>query len=402
MYRKLSLLFVLPLLAISTSFAFTSNKDSKPVISYAWTGNQTPSVGLSFYNSCKGLEGDELKEALMFNAPDEFEESAYDNYRFREADEAQYENTYIISLYTRHNIPKSNSGASDYNYSWDRWNREHIYTQTRFPKSIWDNHNIFACEGSTNSQRSDRKYANVRTEFYNAVKVYSSDGHDTGCYRTDSYFEPQDDAKGEVARAVLYCALYYGYELTDIAYNAETILKWHNAHQVSNREIRRNNVVYGNQGNRNPFVDHPSYASKIFGGDAYPYDDPLSPHVESVSLNVTNASLKSGETLQLIATVYPDDAVNKKVNWTTSNYLVANINPVTGIVTAYNEGTATITVTTEENQKTASCRITVTGGGGNESTSTGCGGNIVTTSVILSTLSILGLGLLLIKRKFNK
>jgi endonuclease I len=43
-----------------------------------------------------------------------------------------------------------------------------------------------------------------------------------------------------------------------------TLLHWHMEDPVDTFEIRRNNRIYEYQGNRNPFIDHPEYVSKIF------------------------------------------------------------------------------------------------------------------------------------------
>ena len=120
----------LSLLSLTLGLAFVGNvKPNSPTITYAWSGSQSPSVTLSYYSSCADKTGEDLKTALAsFNQPDEFTVENYDNANFKDADEAEYSNTEIISLYTRHTIRKSNSGASDDNYSWNRWNREHIYT----------------------------------------------------------------------------------------------------------------------------------------------------------------------------------------------------------------------------------------------------------------------------------
>ncbi len=42
------------------------------------------------------------------------------------------------------------------------------------------------------------------------------------------------------------------------------LIQWHEADPVSTKEIDRNNAVFGFQGNRNPFVDHPEYVSQIW------------------------------------------------------------------------------------------------------------------------------------------
>ena len=65
-----------------------------------------------------------------------------------------------------------------------------------------------------------------------------------------------------------------------------------------------------------------------------------------------------GKTVQLIATVTPDNAVNKKLTWSTSDSSVATVDE-NGLVTAVANGTAIITVTTEDGEMTATSTITV-------------------------------------------
>ena len=80
--------------------------------------------------------------------------------------------------------------------------------------------------------------------------------------------------------------------------------------------------------------------------------------VASVSLDKTSLSLNTGDSSTLTATVYPTNATNQNVSWSSSNTSVATVN--NGTVTAVAAGTATITVTTEDGNKTASCSVTVT------------------------------------------
>ena len=80
--------------------------------------------------------------------------------------------------------------------------------------------------------------------------------------------------------------------------------------------------------------------------------------VTSVSLNYTSLTMTEGETKSLIATVLPDNAANKSVSWSSSNTSVATV-AKPGIVTAVSAGTATITVTTNDGGKTATCSVTV-------------------------------------------
>ncbi|MFT8313987.1 MAG: Ig-like domain-containing protein [Clostridium sp.] len=81
--------------------------------------------------------------------------------------------------------------------------------------------------------------------------------------------------------------------------------------------------------------------------------------VESVALNKTTDTLVVGEYVSLSATIYPSNASNQRLMWESSNPKVATI-PNGGVVaTAVGPGTATITATTVDGSKTASCTITV-------------------------------------------
>ena len=80
----------------------------------------------------------------------------------------------------------------------------------------------------------------------------------------------------------------------------------------------------------------------------------------SVALNRSNTTVtySEGKTIQLTPTVYPTNATNKSVTWSTSNSQVATVSG--GTVTLKGTGVATITAKTT-NGKTASCKITVKG-----------------------------------------
>lgn len=80
--------------------------------------------------------------------------------------------------------------------------------------------------------------------------------------------------------------------------------------------------------------------------------------VTSVSLDKTTLSLTVGNSSTLTATVSPSDATNKNISWSSSNTSAATVQ--NGTVTAVAAGTATITVTTQDGNKTASCSVTVT------------------------------------------
>ena len=80
--------------------------------------------------------------------------------------------------------------------------------------------------------------------------------------------------------------------------------------------------------------------------------------VTEVTLDRTELTLTEGETETLTATVKPDNADNRKVTWSSDKTEVATVDGA-GKVTAVKAGEATVTVTTEDGGKTATCKVTV-------------------------------------------
>lgn len=82
-----------------------------------------------------------------------------------------------------------------------------------------------------------------------------------------------------------------------------------------------------------------------------------------ISINKNEATMKINETLNLTATVAPEDATNKNVSWQSSDEKVAVVKD--GQVTSVSEGTAIIKAITEDGGFEAECKITVTSEVGN-------------------------------------
>ena len=123
----------------------------------------------------------------------------------------------------------------------------------------------------------------------NGYYTMSYSGGGTNKY-TSNVFEPADDIKGDCARIILYmymhynCASnvgnptgwaersYYGemhinwvMGCSTVADSFKLLRLWNALDPVSSVEITRNEQGFKMQGNRNPFIDHPSYADKIWG-----------------------------------------------------------------------------------------------------------------------------------------
>ncbi len=95
------------------------------------------------------------------------------------------------------------------------------------------------------------------------------------------------------------------------------------------------------------------------GGLTAACDVTVNQYVTEIALDAVTATLYTNETLQLNATVGPEDAANKTIAWTSSNPTVASVDQ-NGLVTALSAGSATITVTAQDGSGIEnSCAVTV-------------------------------------------
>ncbi|MFY9922714.1 MAG: endonuclease [Mycobacterium sp.] len=145
------------------------------------------------------------------------------------------------------------------------YNCEHVVPQSSFAKKEpmrGDLHHLFTCESRCNSFRSNTPYY----DFSDDERVVMQD-----CGRSEpgeaGRFEPRS-GKGAVARATMYFLLRYpgliGDESRELqAERLPILLAWHQAQPVEEWERHRNAAIFEIQGNRNPLIDNPQWASKI-------------------------------------------------------------------------------------------------------------------------------------------
>ena len=99
-------------------------------------------------------------------------------------------------------------------------------------------------------------------------------------------------------------------------------------------------------------------ATALNGGNTATCNVKVVKMVSNVSLNVTDTTLLVGDELQLEAIVYPEDATDKSVNWSTSNNEVATVSSE-GLVTSHEVGETVITVSTNDGDHEAKVNIAV-------------------------------------------
>ncbi|SFN61807.1 Endonuclease I [Capnocytophaga haemolytica] len=135
------------------------------------------------------------------------------------------------------------------------FNTEHTYPRSKINKeknsaAIGDLHHLRVCDKSVNSSRGNRPYTEGKGK---AEKIGTA-------------WYPGDEWKGDVARMILYLNLRYNLPLNeDISTGGiDLLLQWNDEDPVSYIEKNRNNVIEGAQGNRNPFIDFPQLARRIY------------------------------------------------------------------------------------------------------------------------------------------
>ena len=141
------------------------------------------------------------------------------------------------------------------------YNCEHVVPRVWFADQNvpeGDLHHLFACEKDINAERSSRRLVEVT----NPTETFAE-----GVKGQLGEFEPAA-GKGQAARATLYFLLRYPGKVGDhpFEYNRkdiETLLKWNAENPVTLHEKHRNQAIATIQGNRNPFIDHPEWASKV-------------------------------------------------------------------------------------------------------------------------------------------
>lgn len=172
----------------------------------------------------------------------------------------------VVLIYSRKEVQGTWSDGGYY------WNREHVW-----PKSLGgfgtsgagaDLHHLRPEDPVVNSTRNNFPFGEVKSG--NKVKMSSQNGGEyTDNYLGGGYFEPQDCAKGDVARILLYLITRYANletkGITVVAQSMKMILEWNELDPVDEWEMQRNDVTEGYQGNRNPFIDHPELAREIWG-----------------------------------------------------------------------------------------------------------------------------------------
>lgn len=274
------LILTITFLALSTSIKSVSAKIS-PDANGNWYWDYVSKLDEDYYKSLTGItEATAFKKELGRIISTGVNRISYGGSStgkvIAEMDEDPNNANNCLCMYTGVSYAKSSVNSA--------WNQEHTWAKSHGFKADKSNyaysdiHHLRVTEQKINSSRSNSDFGEVNHS--------SSKSDNYGNYWTSSTFEPRDAVKGDVARIIFYMETRYqagnpnnpkNIDLRIVNKNTgtsegkgelgflDTLMKWHVEDPVDDLERRRNDVGEANQGNRNPYIDHPEYADIVYG-----------------------------------------------------------------------------------------------------------------------------------------
>ena len=238
-----------------------------------------------YYSSSQSLYGNELRIQLH-NLIDNHTIISYSNCiaALKQSDADENDENSIRLIYKNTSIDNSNFAYDiDNPIHLDYWNREHVWAKSLGsfgPGGLYEDshaytdlHNLKPADMSVNYDRSNKGFNNGGTQHMEAAN----------CYFTENSWEAPNDSKGDIARILFYMDIRYNGANNEPALTItenlntypnpqigvlSTLLEWHISDPVDAFELNRNDIIFGWQNNRNPFIDHPEYVERIWGEDS--------------------------------------------------------------------------------------------------------------------------------------
>lgn len=235
----------------------------------AWAGPYDPPP--TYYNSATGT-GATLKQQLDTIMTNNNVLLTYGDARYilNITDQDPSNSSNVLLTYNRNSV----SGTWVGNGTGVFGSREHVWPQSRFPEDEPDVNNGYIGMGSdlhmlkpldpgTNSNRGNRAFGFAAT---------------TGANRKlsdDDYYFPGMADRGDMARILFYGATRWkdeGLNLVNgagVVSNQEmgdlaSLLEWHYLDVPDTFELRRNHLIFGEQGNRNAYIDRPEFVWSVY------------------------------------------------------------------------------------------------------------------------------------------
>ena len=334
-------------------------------------------------------KSDQALLTALYNIITSHTNIGYDGLWDAYADTDTDERGYYIDMYSTYDKYTYSNKCGSYSAIGDCINREHSV-----PKSWWggsklpqysDIFNIVPTDGYVNNQRSNYPYGVCEggTRLTNGQYVAKGrKGTSTHAGYSGVVFEPDDEYKGDFARAYFYMAACYNNVISGwtksggstffagnsypvfTTYAIGLLMEWHRLDPVSEKETTRNCYAHAWQGNRNPFIDHPELAEHIWGnrqgqpwtGDGTVVTTPvLTQPANGENINVGIIALEDNSVSKTITVKGANLSANINVTVSGDNF---SVTPTTLTANAVNNGT-TITVTYSGTAESATGTLTI-------------------------------------------
>ena len=158
-------------------------------------------------------------------------------------------------------------------------NCEHLWPQSMFEQIINNNmksdmHHLRPCKENVNSYRSNKPFNesndnstnNWLWQSFNYSSIPSSNINEYS-ENNSSVFEPREDVKGDIARAMFYFYTIYEEEADDYFFQQQKdiLFQWHNQDPITQDEVNRTNLIASYQNNiPNPFILDASLVNRCY------------------------------------------------------------------------------------------------------------------------------------------
>lgn len=278
---------------------------------------QGPNNSGTYFQNADGKKGAALKTALcgvIYNRTERTYGELWTDFQTTDAKP----NGKVWDMYSnKREMTFGTDQAGNYKQEGDVYNREHSFPNSWFggkkntQPMFTDLHHLYPTDGYVNNKRSNFPFGETNGESYKSANDFSKLGKCTYEGYTGTVFEPNDEYKGDFARTYFYMVTCYEEKLPDwYTNNAESrptldgntypglsswqlkmLMEWSERDPVSEKEINRNNAVYGIQGNRNPFIDYPGLERFIWGdlkNVAFSYDNYTTTGIPTINTEPVN------------------------------------------------------------------------------------------------------------------
>lgn len=235
-----------------------------------------------YYNSAIGKTERALKSELSDIISANYRQYSYDDLWDIYEQSDMKPNNKLWDMYSTCNWTYGRDKCGNYSNVCDCYNREHSIPQSWFnkkPPMVSDAFHVYPTDGKVNGQRSNYPFGECSGGTSLGGNALGRLGNCTFPGYTGRVFEPDDEYKGDFARTYFYFVTRYESQMSSFSgesfarnsypslsqWSIALFLKWHRNDPVSQKELDRNDAVYGFQRNRNPFIDHPELAEYIWG-----------------------------------------------------------------------------------------------------------------------------------------